>query len=575
MSLNSDSPADSNAPLPQQTPSSQRVNLNDKLVRLRGFRIDDIGGPRISPYQVASYKNGAYPTIEEENDLSAEIVITSTKREANYAHRGWSNDASTATCPWTCSRFAARNQPNSEGTWYTKLTKTRRLKVEVFLKDLAPTPRFEAEIKDALDQSTLFEKFQAIYRVLEHWGDVVPLEIEVGSSMALTGDRLSYVQPSELDEISPRNISARLSNFKNVAATITGANFGWTYDQWTADQRYSTGPAKTDQWERITVNRVAPTITLLCNDLQGRLSELYAQRLSYVPLKEVGAIGWNCRTYDDNKHASRTISNIKIRSSDFIELLSITYSDSVTSNSHGGGGHVGTEYEFALGVGEHIAEMFIWVEGDWMHGLQFITTTGRFSPQYGVHFGAPTIARCQGCVLAGFLSQTKLHPQYGELFSGIQGIWRRDLIPRVPKEEDVYSEYFGDKNRSGRPFNDRIFVGSSKSIFISSIEVGWGDVIDSIRVIFTNKEDGRELRLPAMRHGGPGGHLYQFILEDGEHIVSVSGKHEVNCMTQLCFGTNRGRTSQVLGGGKGQPFSLSAPRDRDENHFRLQYICGK
>ncbi|CAE6539399.1 unnamed protein product [Rhizoctonia solani] len=179
MSLNSDSPADNNAPLPQQTPSSQRVNLNDKLLRsagwLRGFRIDDIGGPRISPYQVASYKNGAYPTIEEENDLSAEIVITSTKREANYAHRGWSNDASTATCPWTCSRFAARNQPNAEGTWYTKLTKTRRLKVEVFLKDLAPTPRFEAEIKDALDQSTLFEKFQAIYRVLEHWGDVVPL----------------------------------------------------------------------------------------------------------------------------------------------------------------------------------------------------------------------------------------------------------------------------------------------------------------------------------------------------------------------------------------------------------------
>ncbi|CAE6457081.1 unnamed protein product [Rhizoctonia solani] len=579
MSLNSDSAVGNNPPLPEAAPSSQSGNLNDKLLRsagwLRGFRTDDISGPRISPYQVASYEDESYPTIEEENNLSAEIIVAGTKREANYAHRGWSIDASTVTCPWTYSRFAARNQHNAEGTWYTRLIKTRRLKVEVLLTALAPAPRFEAEIKAALDQSTLFEKFQAIYRVLEHWGDVVPLEIEVGSSIALTGDRMSYVQPSELDEINPRNISARLSNLKNVAATITGANLGRTYDQWATDQRYSTGPAKTDQWERITVNRVAPTIALLCSDLQARLSALYAQRLSYVPLKEVGAIGWNYRTYDDNKHTLRTISNIKIRSSDFIELLSITYSDGVTSNSHGGGGHVGTEYEFALGVGEHIAEMFIWVEGDWLHGLQFITTTGRFSPQYGAHYGAPTIARCQGCVLVGFLGQTKLHPKYSEMFSGIQGIWRRDLIPKVPKEDDVYSEYFGDKNRSGRPFNDRVLVGNSKSIYISSIQVGWGDLIDSIRVTFTNKEDARDPKLSATRHGGPGGHLYQFVLEDGEYIVSVSGKHEVNCITQLCFGTNRGRTSQVLGGGKGQPFSSSAPLDNDENYFRLQYICGK
>ncbi|KDN36055.1 hypothetical protein RSAG8_11077, partial [Rhizoctonia solani AG-8 WAC10335] len=433
MSLNFDSPAGNNAAFPPDSPDSQEENLNDRIPRsagwLRGFRIDDIGGPRISPYQVASYVDGSYPTIEEENNFSAGIATTSTKREANYAHHGWSIDAITTTCPWTSSRITARNQHNAEGTWYTRLTKTKRFKVEVFLEDLAPASEFEERVEQALGQPTLFGKFQAIYRVLEHWGDVVPLEIEVGSSISLTGDRMSYVQPPELDEGNRRSIGARLSNIKNVAATITGADLSLNYDQWVAlDGNYLAkcdyaeiilinyhlvDPAQTDRWERITVHRVAPTIALLSSDLQARLSELdlqarlselYAQRLSHVPLQGVGPIEWDYRTYDDNTHASRTISNIKIRSSNFIELLSTTYSDGITSSQHGGSGHVGTEYEFTLGVGEHISEMLIWVEGGWLRGLQFITTTGRFSPQYGLHSGAPTIARCKGGVLVGFLS---------------------------------------------------------------------------------------------------------------------------------------------------------------------------
>ncbi|CUA68625.1 hypothetical protein RSOLAG22IIIB_08004 [Rhizoctonia solani] len=348
-----------------------------------------------------------------------------------------------------------------------------------------------------------------------------------------------------------------------------GADLDLDYDRWTSldDQ--------TDRWERITVNRVVPTIALLNSDLQGRLSELYAQRLSYVPLKGVGPIRWGIRTYDDNEHASRIISAVKIRSSDLIELLSNTYSDGVTSSNHGGGGHVGTEYEFVLGVGEHIAEMLIWTEGEWLHGLQFITTIGRFSPQYGAHFGVPTIAKCKGGILVGFLSHTKLHPSWKEMFSGVQGIWRRDLVPRVPREDDVYSEYYGDKSRSGRPFNDRVVVGNSKFVYILSIEVGWGDLIDSIQLTYIDKEDGQELKLSAERHGGPGGRTCRFMLEDGEHIVTVSGRHKADCITQLCFGTNRGRTSEVLGGGAGDPFSSLAPRDKDGNYFRLQYICGK
>ncbi|KAG8697233.1 hypothetical protein FRC11_000168, partial [Ceratobasidium sp. 423] len=226
-----------------------------------------------------------------------------------------------------------------------------------------------------------------------------------------------------------------------------------------------------------------------------------------------------------------------------------TYSDGTVSSKHGGGGHIGTEYEFTLAIGEHISEMLIWIEGDWLFGLQFITTTGRCSPQYGVHWGIPSVARPRGGVLVGFLSHTKLHPQYKEMFHGVQGIWRYDLVPRVPKEDDVYSEYFGDKNQNGRNFNDRVLVGNSSSIRISSVEVWSGEFIDSIQFTYTDNEGGRELKSSTLRHGGPGGSFHQFVLEDGEHIVTISGRQEVNHITQLCFGTNRGRTSEVFGGG--------------------------
>lgn len=57
--------------------------------------------------------------------------------------------------------------------------------------------------------------------------------------------------------------------------------------------------------------------------------------------------------------------------------------------------------------------------------------------------------------------------------------------------------------------------------------------------------------------------------------MTISGRHEVNHITQLCFGTSRGRTSEVFGSGKGQSFSALAPRAKDGNYFRLQYMCGR
>ncbi|CAE6474180.1 unnamed protein product [Rhizoctonia solani] len=568
MSFDQDAPPDNYLPLPPECTNNEGRGSNDNNSArwLRGFRIDDIHGPRISAHRVATYADGAAPFIEEESDLSTETIVTNTKREANYAHRAWSIGAIATISPWTSSRIAANNQPNPDGTWYTRLTKTKRSRVQVLLKDITPVPEFEAAIEDGLRQPTRFEQFQAIYCALDRWGDVVPLEIEIGFSLASTDTEIERLRSPETGEHN-----CNLLTIKAADTTITGYDLRWS------NGNLGAMDVREPQWQTIKISKVAPTTSLLTRDIQSRLSELYAQRISYVPPYGIGRIRYWNRTYDDNQHASKTISSIMIRSSDTIELLSITYSDGTMSGKHGGDGVVGTEYKFILTAGEHITEMITWTDGDWLQGLQFVTNMGRCSPQYGAHRDLPSVARAKGGVLVGLLSQTKYHPEFKELFSSVQGIWRHDLLPKVPKEEDVYSEYFGDRNSDWNEcvFNDRVLVGNSKSIHISNVKIWSGDSIDSIQFIYTDHKDGQESKSMTLRHGGPGGSPHQFVLEGGEHIVTVSGQYGGHRITQLYFGTNRGRTSEVYGAGKGQTFSSSAPRDKFGNYYRLQYICGK
>ncbi|CAE6455356.1 unnamed protein product, partial [Rhizoctonia solani] len=228
MSFNDNTPDDNNVPLPPEFANGQGGNLNDNMLRrakwLRGFRIDNVHGPQVAIQQVASCVDRATPLIEEMSDISTEIIVTSTERETNYVHCGWSIGAVRTVSPWTSSRIAANNQlePDAEGTWYTRMTRSKRFKIQTLLEDLAPVPEFEAAIEEALRQPTIYEKFQAVYRALARWGDVLPLEIELGSSLALSDSDMDRVQ-FQLPETGGRkyNNITWLSMFKTADITLT------------------------------------------------------------------------------------------------------------------------------------------------------------------------------------------------------------------------------------------------------------------------------------------------------------------------------------------------------------------
>ncbi|KAG8726167.1 hypothetical protein FRC11_000692, partial [Ceratobasidium sp. 423] len=281
----------------------------------------------------------------------------------------WSNGAVATISPWTSSRIDATNLPNPEGDWVTRRTLVTRLRVQVLLEDLAPVPELVAAIEEALDRPTRFEKFQAVYGALNRWGDVVPLDIEIGTSLSLTDAKANFAQvsrpPRKLPAAVDSNVydghiqlpATALNNLGHLSTTTTAnmirkgaaSNVGWDDAVWAKSDVPAT------EWQPTRIIAVVPTLSLLANDIQTRLANLHDERLSYDPPLAVDQISWPCKMHDDMKSASRSISKVDMRSGDHIVALSVTYLDGVTSRA--GGGIGGNEQTFVLTEGEHIIEM--------------------------------------------------------------------------------------------------------------------------------------------------------------------------------------------------------------------------
>ncbi|KAL5631982.1 hypothetical protein ACGC1H_000118 [Rhizoctonia solani] len=519
---------------------------------LNGFRVDNIDGPECTTRPVAKFVGIKPPFVQEVHDILTETVAARTEREANYVHHGWSIGAIATLSPWTMSRIAANNQPDPKGAWITRRTLVPRLSLRLSVNELAPVPEFEDAIKEALKKPTIFGQFRAVYSVLHEWGDVVPLATDMGTSLAFTDLETNMLQLPDQDSY---HNAYYLSNVRTARLTGQGipedTQSGWYDGTWLTKE---VSPSK---WRKIRISAVVPTISLLSAEVQSQLSQL---------------------THDNIDHASHEVSGILVYATDFIRSLTFIYKNN-TRSKHQGTDSYGAEHEFMLTDGEFITEMLIWGD-DWIRGLQFVTNFGRCSP----HFGGggtiehtPIIARSKGGVLVSALTVIKQFGRQGFIIHKIQGIWRHDLVDKVPKQDDVFSDYYGAKI-GGLPFNDRVIVRNSDMV-ISKIEVRCDAVVNSIQFTYIENTDEGAVETRTVSHGGSGGEEKRFVLEPGEHVISVSGRYDDERVTQLCFVTNRGRTSDVFGKGvsieNSQAFSDSPSRDEGGKPMRLQYACGR
>ncbi|KAG9078841.1 hypothetical protein FS749_009098 [Ceratobasidium sp. UAMH 11750] len=405
------------ADVPHTLTNPEQEGLLRKNKALFGFLMDDHSGPTRPTQQVATYKiTGQYYSpawMQEENSIDTDIIHTDCERDSNYVHQGWSLSAISKVSPWTLSRMHQNGRLKREGSWTTQRKAILRLSVNIPATDLQPSPGFEADVRAALAQATKAEKCQALYKALNHWGDVIALTYDFGTSLTITDLDQNIVQENLcLDQSFTVSRNARL-NTKGGTANCMEQILGTWLSQ----------DLPCHNWRIIRVARVMPTLELLDKTLQLELQALYSSLVSYFPPVLEGITG-RYLSWDESSHALKPISSIAIGFSNRMDSLFVNYTDKSQSKHHGGNGQ--GQHTFDLNNGECISDIIVWNNIETVSAIQFVTTFGRISPHYGGNDGIPNLMNSEGGVLAGFSGRrTELDEK--DVIGRIQTIWRHDI----------------------------------------------------------------------------------------------------------------------------------------------------
>ncbi|KAG9081566.1 hypothetical protein FS749_007570 [Ceratobasidium sp. UAMH 11750] len=327
-------------------------------------------------------------------------------------------------------------------------------------------------------------------------------------------------------------------------------------------------PVHPNHWAQIRVTEAVPITDLLQEGLKTEIERLYSRLISFRPALTTHKT-LSGESLDENPHFLKTINDITIHTCDFVESLVVDYSDGTQWDLYGIPSDV--KHVFSLRGGEFITEVVAWsTEG--LCALQFMTSKGRMSQHYGGNGGKPTLLSSKGGALVAFSGDLGDTDDYG--IHGIQTIWRHDLIPPQLTPSHKCSEYLGGV--AGEPFNDWSFLKNSMTAHVSCVRVRSGSYVHSIQATYRGESGGKQFTSPSWPHGGSGGLEDTFLLEPGEFITAVSGRHDDTKIIQLYFTTSRDRTSLKYGRSSGgQTFKCRAPVAANGKPMRLCFITGK
>ncbi|CAE6439319.1 unnamed protein product [Rhizoctonia solani] len=529
-----------------------------------GFRTDSNDGPRPSSRQAAQRISTRPLHIRETNNINSDVVTTKNIRDTNYVHKGWSLSALSVSdkSPWTLSRIARTNQLNLDISSTTKYALIQKLRVDLSPADISPVPRLEEAFRDALERPTRFDKAEAVYQIFEQWGDFIPLVFDIGISLAVTD--LESVAKSYLTATDRSYLGLHKLSMSTTARTSTQGGDPTTLHSEDNVRAWLSNPAPSDQWERVRIVKAIHLTNILNKELQSRLDELHQSLTTCCPMA-TSAITSGGNSLDGSSHIYNTISKVAFYSDGYhIKTISVTY---LTSR-------------------EFITDIILWKDHKGICGIQLNTSKGITSQHFGSDGGTPTIMRSPGgCLsaLSGIIQSDIIHDlrvREGYAFllwthTNIdQTIWRHDVKGSGLGGDREFSKYYGGVG--GTPFSDWSSVKQSDTVRIKSIRMKCGTYIDGIEITYEDsgpRGRGSNSR-KANYHGGSGGKGHIFRLESDENIVAVLGRYN-KYIVQLCFVTNKGRTSDIFGGGDGEDFRCQAPNTRDGMPTRLYYICGK
>ncbi|KAG8793424.1 hypothetical protein FRC12_002799 [Ceratobasidium sp. 428] len=109
--------------------------------------------------------------VEDERSLTAEVVRTSSDRDSNYVHAGWSLSAIANPSPWISLRASDQKLNSPAGPWITKRRILKRFIINIPPEELRPSPEFEGDIQSALSEQNTAQKLQAVCKAFKRWHD--------------------------------------------------------------------------------------------------------------------------------------------------------------------------------------------------------------------------------------------------------------------------------------------------------------------------------------------------------------------------------------------------------------------
>jgi hypothetical protein len=133
-------------------------------------------------------------------------------------------------------------------------------------------------------------------------------------------------------------------------------------------------------------------------------------------------------------------------------------------------------------------------------------------------------------------------PEYIPRLKTAKMFWKKSKVDYEALPAAHPTPWFGSGSGAG-PFNDATYADIPLGARVHEVRIGAGSKIDRIQVIWQTA-DGTLVDGPS--HGGPGGSIYHFILDDDEYITEFKGRYGSTYIDTLTIVTNK-RESRVYG----------------------------
>ncbi|CAE6437837.1 unnamed protein product [Rhizoctonia solani] len=154
---------------------------------LTGVFLDPVTGPFTLSRPVAVFKHTDTDKSVEINECTTEDIYSHNELDAHYAQLGWPARHGLPSKPGDIASPCENQSALRSDVWASRRFMVQRVSINLSPEDLRPVEPFIDAIEEALRQDTIAYQIRALQKVFATWGELIPLNMVAGASLAVTG----------------------------------------------------------------------------------------------------------------------------------------------------------------------------------------------------------------------------------------------------------------------------------------------------------------------------------------------------------------------------------------------------